>query len=145
MLSRVLVNSSFGTTVDHYQAQHVEPDAFDDQGRPDYLSSNSGFQDSGVEYIPNPENPLRGMFCPAPRRPVQEAAGVFYQAQMELYLTENLGDIFVLDDRYPKRQDAFEIAGRRYYAVCPATPCTLGDTTACWKIELSLERYPVQN
>jgi hypothetical protein len=127
------------------RSQLTAPENFTPYGQPDYLAADPGIHATGVKYMPSEKNPLRGVYCRAPIRPLQDKGGIYYQAQMELYLPDNPGEIYVLDDKYPKRQDAFEIAGQRYYAIAPATPCMSGEVIAAWKIELNLERYPVTN
>ena len=142
-VQRVLRTTSYSATVLHFQAVHTGESNYDDRGRPDYLAPNPGLYASGVEYVPNPNNPLKGMFCPSPRRPTQEVSGIYYAAQCDLYLPENIGEVFQVGEKYPKRQDRYEILGQVYYAIAPAFPCSLGDSIACWKIELNRERYPV--
>lgn len=140
-----IANTIYGTTVYHYQAQHAGAENYDSAGRPDYLAADSGVYGSGIVFVPNPQNPLKGIFCQAPRQPYQDVGGIYYTAQMELYLPVDLGPVFQLDGKYPKRQDRFEIHGRTYYAIAPSMPCMVGDTTGIWKIQLNLERYPVRN
>jgi hypothetical protein len=135
----------FGTPFEHHQAQHVAPNNFNDRGQPDYLAPDPGVYSTGITYVANPANPLRGIFCRAPYRPYQDVGGIYYQAQMNLHVLDELGDIFLLDGKYPKRQDKFVINGIDYYATAPATPCQMGETIAAWTIELNRERYPVQN
>ena len=134
----------FGTPIEHYKAQLVEDEAFDKQGQPDYLSAEVGEFESGVRYVPNPSNPLRGIFCRAPIRPNQETSGITFQSDTDLYLPVDPGDVFVLEDNRPKRQDRFDIQGVRFYAVAPATPCQAGEVVSLWKISISRERYPVR-
>ena len=144
-LQAVINNPNFGTTVYHYQAQHADPKAFDKRGRPDYLSkTDPGDYATGIEFVENPNNPLRGVFCQAPRQPYQDTGGIYYTAQFELYLAQDPGEIFSLDDKYPKRQDKFIVQGNTYYAIAPAMPCALGATVGAWRIQLNVERYPVK-
>lgn len=144
-IRNILSNPLFGTTVYHYRAELAPQANFNDRGQPDYLGASPGHFASGVVYTPNPNNPLKGAFCQIPRKPVQEVSGIYYQATHELIVLEDLGLVYELDGQYPKRQDAFDIAGYRWYATGPATPCQQGDVLVGWKIELNLERYPVRN
>ena len=143
-IAQVIANPMFGTTVEHFQAQLVEPENYTKYGQPDYLAANPGDYAAGIQYIPNPANPLRGIFCRAKYNPYQDKGGIYLQAQAELYLPHDPGEVFVLDGKYPKRQDRFVISGGVYYAVAPTFPCQLGDTVAAFKIELSRERFPVR-
>ncbi|HEY9752454.1 MAG TPA: hypothetical protein V6C46_05860 [Coleofasciculaceae cyanobacterium] len=140
-----IIGGQFGTDVYHFQAQLAPTATFDDRDRPDYLAAEPGFNSTGIIFVANPKNPIKGIFCQAPQRPIQENAGIYFQADMELYLPEDIGPTFVVDTNGPKRQDKFVIFGTDYYSANPATPCILGMTTACWKISLTLQRYPVQN
>lgn len=142
--SALVNNPLYGTPIYHHQAQIASAD-FNKQGQPDYLSANPGVHGSGINYVPNPANPLRGIFCPSPRKPYQDKGGIYYQAQMEIYLLDNIGEIFVLENDRPKRQDKFVINNQTYYCIAPAFPCQMGEAIAAWKIELNLERYPVKN
>lgn len=143
MLQNVIANPSFGTTVAHFQATHATG-TFDDRGRPDYLSKTDiGVNQTGVNYAPNPANPIRGVFCQAKRQPRQQPGGIYYDAQFELYVAENLGEVYRLFDDRPKLQDRFDIHGQSYYAIAPAMPCAVGDTVAAWQIQLNIQRYPV--
>jgi len=144
-IANVLKRSPGATSIYHYQSELAEPSNFDDSYRPDYLAQDPGLYDSGVKYSPNPKNPLKGLFCPAKRNPFQALSGIYYQADIEIYLAEDPGPVFVLDGKYPKRQDAFEIVGQRYYATAPVFPCLQGDTVILWKISAALERYPVKS
>lgn len=121
----------------------IRPEGLDERGRPDYLFEDPGRYASGVYFIEDPRNPYRGIFCRAKVNPFLALAGISYQASHQIFLAEDPGEVYVLHDEYPKRQDAFEIQGVRYYATAPAEPCQLGDTTAAWKISLSREKYPV--
>lgn len=143
-IQRMLQSTVYSATVMHYQAQLLDSGSYSDRGKPSYLAEDPGVFGSGVQYVPNPDNPLRGVFCPVKRTPYQDVGGIYYQAQAELYLATNPGEIYKLDDKYPKRQDRFDVLGQTYYAVGPAFPCSLGDAIAAWKIELNLERYPVR-
>ncbi len=143
-IAQILSNPLFGTPFEHFQAQ-IAASSFNEKGQPDYLSFNPGAYNSGIEYIPNPANPLRGLFCQAPRRFNQQPDGIRYEATMELYVQVNLGQVFKVQDRFPKLQDKFVVNGQTYYAANPAFPCQMGEAIAAWKIELALERYPVTN
>lgn len=143
-LLKLLQSPQLGTPVEHYKAQLVEDETFDKHGQPDYLAKNAGDFESGVQYISNPRNPLRGIFCRSPLRPNQETAGITYQAEMDLYLPVDPGDVFVLQENRPKRQDRFDIQGGRYYAIAPTMPCVVGEVVSLWKVQLSRERYPVR-
>lgn len=145
LVGNILNNPLFGTPIAHYKAEHVGAGNFDRRGNPDYLAADPGDYATGVQYVANPDNPLKGIFCQAKRHPHQDKGGIYYVAQMEIYLTENLGDVFVLDGHYPKRQDRFIINGQTYYAVAPSLPCQIGAAIAAYKIELNVERYPVRN
>lgn len=142
VVGNVLQNPLLGTTILHFQAFLAGPENFNEQGKPDYLAPGAGLYGSGVRYTPNPKNPLRGVFCRKPLRPFQENAGIHYQAECEIYLPEDPGEVFILDDKYPKRQDRFEVAGGVYYATAPVFPCQIGDTVAAWQVSLSRERFP---
>ena len=144
LVQNAIANGIHGTTVEHYQAQWVE-ESFSERGTPDYLAGEAGEQGTGIRYTANPQNPLKGAFCPTQKRPVQGPEGQYYQADMELYLAKFPGDVYRLDDKKPKLQDRFVIQGQRYYAIAPAMPCTLGDSAAAWKILLTIERSPVGN
>jgi hypothetical protein len=144
-IANMLKRSLNATSILHFQSEWAPPANFDERGNPDYLAADSGVFDSGIRYRPNPQNPLKGIFCPAKRNPFQAVSGIYYQADVEIYVLEDLGSVFVLDGKYPKRQDAFEALGRRYYATAPAFPCAQGDLIVAWKISAALERYPVQN
>lgn len=144
MLQRVLTNPLLSVNVEHYQAQLVSPSNFTPYYQPDYLATNPGVFASGVEYAPNPNNPIRGTFCQAPRQSYQDKSGIYYVAQYNLFLIGDPGEIYILDDKYPKRQDKFVIQGRTYYAIAPAMPCQQGEIVAAYKIELNLQRYPVE-
>lgn len=145
MLQNVINNPNFGSTILHYQAVHADSASFDKRGRPDYLAkTDPGIHATGVEYVANPDNPLRGIFCQAPRQPYQDVGGIYYTAQFELYLATNPGEIYKLDDNLPKRQDRFDVMGQSYYAIAPAMPCALGDTIGAWRIQLNVERFPVK-
>lgn len=132
-----------GTNIEHYQAQTADGADFNRKGQPDWLASDPGVNATGVNFVANPGNPLRGVFCQAPRRPLQDKGGIYYTAQFELYLPVDLGEVFELSGDRPKRQDRFVIGGKTYYAIAPSMPCQAGDTVALFKIELNIERYPV--
>lgn len=140
-LQQAIKNPLMGVDVQHYRAQLAPAPNFTPYGQPDYLSLNPGEFASGVEYA----SPvlLRGVFCQAKRQPYQDKGGIYYTAQTHLFLLENPGEIFVLDDRFPKRQDKFVISGATYYAIAPTFPCQSGETIAAWKIDLNIQRYPV--
>jgi hypothetical protein len=142
-LLRMLKNPLLGVDVEHYRAEHVGATNFTPYYQPDYLAINPGENATGVQYSPNPENPLRGVFCQAKRTPLQDKGGIYYTAQTHLFLLENPGEVFALDDRLPKRQDKFVVSGQTYYAIAPAVPCQSGSVIAAWKIELTLQRYTV--
>ena len=143
-IERLVKWPQFGVPVEHYMAQLVADETFDKQGQPDYLAQEAGEFESGVKYLSNPRNPLRGIFCRAPIRPNQETSGLFYQSETDLYLPVDPGNVCVLEDNRPKRQDRFDIQGARYYAVAPAMPCQIGEVVSMWKISISRERYPVR-
>lgn len=143
IVQNAIANSIYSATVLHFQASHVDSANFNERGRPDWLGVDTGEQGTGVTYTPNPNNPLKGIFCPAPKRPIQGPEGIYYQADMELYLANYPGDVFRLFDNRPKLQDRFDIHNQRYYATSPAMPCALGDNLAAWKIALIIERSPV--
>lgn len=134
----------FGVPVCHFKASLVEDAAFDKYGKPDYLAADAGEFDSGVQYEPNPDNPLRGVYCKPSIRPNMDKGGIIYQAELDLYLPVDVGDVFVLEGDRPKRQDKFEIQGARYYATAPALPCQIGEVVSVWKIPISRERFPVR-
>ena len=133
-----------GTVVQHYQAQLVEDGNFNKLGQPDWLGDAPGQDATGIQFVPNPANPLRGIFCRAPYRPYQDKGGIYYQAEMDLYLAQDIGEVFVLEENRPKRQDKFVISGGTYYATAPVMPCQAGETVAAFKISLSRERYPAR-
>jgi len=135
----------YGTPYEHYRAQAVDPSVFDDQGRPDYLASEPGLYTSGVQFVSNPLNPLRGFFCNAPRQPFQDKGGIYLAADYKLYIPQDLGLIYKLSDRSIKLQDMFKINGQTLYATQPAVPCLQGEITAAYEINLTLQRYPVAN
>jgi hypothetical protein len=143
-LQSILNNPLFGTPFDHYQAQ-IASSSFNAKGQPDYLSLDPGVYNSGIQYVANTANPLRGVFCPAPRRANQQIDGIRYEASMELYTQVDLGQVFKVQEKFPKLQDKFVINGQAFYAANPAFPCQMGEAIAAWKIELALERYPVVN
>lgn len=143
MFRRVLQNPLAGTQINHFRAEWVDPVNFDDRGRADYLAADAGIYDSGVNYTPNPCNPLLGIFCAPRTRPTQDKAGMTYQAEMEIYLATDPGEVFVLDGTYPKKQDRFDINGTSWYAIAPALPCLSGSVTAMYKVQLTRQRYPV--
>lgn len=144
MIQQVLRSPYAGTVVEHYQAQVVGDQNFDKYGRADWLGESPGQDATGIRFVPNPNNPLRGIFCRAPYRPYQDKGGIYYQAEMELYLPEDIGEVFVLGENRPKRQDKFLISGGTYYATAPVMPCQAGETVAAFKISLSRERYPAR-
>lgn len=143
LVTNIINNPLYSTTILRFVPQIV-PENHDWRGRPDYLVANPGLYATGIHYQPHPDNPYRGMFCRAKVTPLQIPGGIYYQATHYIFLPKDPGEVYVLDDHYPKRQDAFEIQGIRYYATGPAEPCQLGDTIAAWKIGLSRERYPAQ-
>lgn len=143
-LKRAVQSPLYGTPFEHYQAQLAAPENFNDRGLPDYLAADPGVYSTGVNYTPNPKNPQRGIFCRAPFRPQQDVGGIYYVAQMSLYVFDDPGEVYKLDGTYPKRQDMFIINGQKYYATAPATPCQTGETIAAWQIDLNLERFPVK-
>lgn len=140
-IAAVLNNPLLGATVLHYRAVHVEDAVFDSQGQPDYLNPSAGVYASGIDYIANPSNPLRGVFCKPKLRPFQDKGGIYYQADGQLYLANDPGEVYVLHPERPKRQDRFVIAGGVYYAAGPTFPCQMGDTVALFQIDLVRERY----
>lgn len=143
LLQQIIKNPLVGTPIEHWQSQFVEIENFNAHGVPHYLSKESGEFSTGLRFVANPANPLRGVVCRAPWRPVQAVDGIHYTAQFELYLPIDLGEVFKLDDRLPKRQDRFVINGVDYYAIAPSLPCMAGETIGCWKIELNRGKYPV--
>ncbi|MCD8487885.1 MAG: hypothetical protein LRZ84_14405 [Desertifilum sp.] len=145
MVAAIVNNPLFGATIIHYQSVWVEATNFNREGQPNYLAWNPGIHETGIVYELNPANPLRGIFCQNKRRPSQDKNGIYYGGEFELYLTVDLGEVYVLDGKFPRKQDKFEIAGRTYYATSPVMPCQLGDTIAAYKIDLAIERYPVAN
>lgn len=134
----------FGTNIDHYRAEYAPPETFPDDSTPDYLAASPGQQLTGITYTPNENNPLRGVFCLAPVRPIQDVGGIYYQADMQIVLLEDLGDVFQLDESKPKRQDKFIIDGSTYYANSTSFPCQQGSAIVAWQIFLTKERYPVK-
>lgn len=143
IVQQVLMSPSAGVPVIHWIAEHVNVASFNGRGQPDYLAPDAGLYQTGIRYTADPRNPLRGVLCRAPKVPNQDKGGIFYQAQMDLYLPVDPGAIFVLHEKLPKRQDRFDISGLILYATGPAMPCQQGEQIAAWKISLSLERYPV--
>ena len=141
-LHRALQHPFYGTPIAHYRATYPKNEEV--TSKPDYLAANPGDYGSGIVYVANIDNPLRGVFCQSPRKPVQEVAGIYYQAQADLYVMQDLGEVFALENDRPKRQDRFIINGQTYYAAAPSFPCMMGTTIALWKIDLVLERYPVK-
>lgn len=144
-ISVILRNPLVGTPIYHYQAQHADSDQFNEIGQPDYLASDPGVFESGIQYVANPDNPIRGIFCARKLNPYQDKGGIYYQGEFEVYLPSDPGEVFILDDKYPKRQDKFVINGGNYYATAPVFPCLMGETVAAWQVFLSRERYPVSN
>ena len=145
-IAQILTNPLVGTPFEHFRAQWLDDSLYDNRGRPDYLAENSGEFQSGVQYIANPDNPLRGIFCPIARRPTQDKPGIFYEAQMQLFVTDDLGEVFTLDEgerSRPKLQDRFLINSQTFYATQPAFACMQGEAIAAWRIDLALQRYPV--
>lgn len=143
-IANVINNPMFGATVYHYRAIEATQPDYNTLGQPSYLAPEPGLYDSGVGYEPSPHNPLRGVFCRQKSNPYQDKGGIYYQAEGQLYLLDDPGEVFVLLDNRPKRQDRFEIAGGVYYATAPVFPCQMGDTVAAFQIFLSRERYPVR-
>jgi hypothetical protein len=142
-IANMMMNPLMGATVYHYRAI-AAPAEFNTLGQPDYLSAEPGLYDSGVTYEPVPENPLKGVFCRQRSNPFQDKGGIYYQSEATLYLANDPGEVFVLSDNRPKRQDRFEVSGGVYYATGPVFPCQVGDTVAAWQIYLSRERFPVR-
>jgi hypothetical protein len=145
MLQSVAQNPLIGATIEHYFAQYVDDGSFTKYGQIDYLAQEVGQDQTGIKYVANPKNPIRGVFCSSGRRPVQDKGGIRYEAQPQIILLEDPGEVYSLDPEKPKRQDKFIVSGRTYYATAPAFPCQMGDTIAAFKIDLALERYPVTN
>lgn len=143
-LTNLFKQPYFGTPVEHFKAELVAAESFDKYGKPDWMAQESGQYDSGIKFAPNPDNPLRGVYCRAPLRPNQEPAGITLQAEVDLYLPVDPGDVFVLHDDRPKLQDKFVIQGNVFYATAPVFPCQVGEAVALWKVSLSRERYPVR-
>jgi hypothetical protein len=144
VIARVLQSPYAGTPVEHHQAQLVEDENFTKYGQADWLGPAPGQDATGVTYVPNPDNPLRGIFCRAPYRPQQDRAGITYVGEMDLYLPKDPGEVFVLEGDRPKRQDKFIISGGVYYATAPVMPCQAGELAVAFKISLSRERFPVR-
>lgn len=142
-IAQIVTNPLVGSTVYHWKAKPAKA-TFNDAGQPDYLSPQPGLFDSGVDYDPNPNNPLRGIFCRPKQTPFQDKGGIYYQGEASLYLVEDPGEVFVVVNSRPKRQDRFEIAGGVYYAVAPVLPCQMGDTVAAFQVFLSRERFGVK-
>jgi hypothetical protein len=143
-IANVINNPLFGATVYHYRALEATGANHNSLGQPDYLAPAPGLYDSGVDFEANPSNPLRGIFCRQKSNPYQDKGGIYYQAEAQLYLLDDPGELFILSDNRPKRQDKFVIAGGTYYATAPIFPCQMGDTVAAFQIFLSRERYPVR-
>lgn len=140
-IAQVIQNPLAGALALHYRAELADPSSFTRYGQPDYLGFDPGTYTTGVQYGQPIE--LRGIFCRAKLNPFLDKSGIRYQAEMNFYVPHDPGEVFVLDAKYPKRQDKFVISGGVYYATGPATPCQMGDTIAAWQIDLSRERYPV--
>lgn len=140
----VLKNPWAGVPICHYKARLAEDETFDKYGHPDYMASQSGDFDSGVLYDANPSNPLRGVYCRAPLRPNLDPGGFTLQAELDLYLPVDVGDVFVLEGDRPKRQDRFDIQGGRFYAAGPSIPCQGGEIVGLWKIPIIRERFPTR-
>lgn len=145
MLAQVVANPLIGATIQHFIAGYVAESNFSVYGQVDYLAPDAGQDQTGITYTANPNNPLRGVFCATSRRPVQDKGGIRYEAQPQIILLEDPGEVFAVDPKFPKRQDKFIVSGRTYYAAAPAFPCQMGDTIAGFRIDLALERYPVTN
>jgi hypothetical protein len=133
-----------GTTVYHWKAVEAKQATYNEAGQPDYLAPTSGLFDSGIDYRPNPNNPLKGIFCRPKQTPFQDKGGIYYQGEASLYLVQDPGEVFVVVNDRPKRQDRFQIAGGIYYATAPVMPCQMGDTVAAFQVFLSRERFGVK-
>jgi hypothetical protein len=143
MVKNFINNPLHGATILRYLAANTQPEAHDSRGRPDYLSDDRGYQATGIQYVADPRNPYKGIFCRGRNTVLQLLAGIQYVSSHEIYLAEDPGEVYILDDHYPKRQDRFVIQNINYYATGPAEPCQLGDSIAAWKIGLNRERFPV--
>lgn len=143
VLAQWINHPLMGTEIDHYRAEYTPPETFNQDGNPDYLAQSPGQQSSGIVYTPNPDNSLRAVFCPVSLRPIQDQAGIYYQGDMQIFLLEDLGEVYQLNDDKPKRQDKFIVQGQTFYASSPAFPCQQGSAIAAWQIYLARERYPV--
>ena len=143
-IAQILALPFAGTPVEHWQAQLATNENFTKYGQPDWLGPAPGQDATGVTYVANPANPLRGIFCRAPYRPNQDRAGITYVGEMELYLPQDPGEVFTLEGDRPKRQDKFIISGGIYYATAPVMPCQVGEVAAAFKISLSRERFPAR-
>jgi len=145
LLTQVVQNPLYGTPFEHYRAEWVDDTAFDERGRPNYLARSPGQDATGITFKANPENPLRGVFCPSPRKAMLDNRGMFFQSDFQLYVLEDLGTVYQIVENRPKLQDKFVINQQTCYAAQPAFPCVQGETVAAWKIDLVLQRYPVVN
>jgi hypothetical protein len=130
-------------TVDvlHFRAQHAT--GYDCQGQVDYLSDDPGEFGTGINWVANTANPIKGAFCRPKRRLCQGKDGIYFETTAEFFTATDLGDVCKLFDDKPKLYDRFEILGQRYYATGPAHPCSNGNSVGLWKIPLILERVPV--
>lgn len=143
-IAQVIQNPLYGSTVYHYRAIEAVNADYNSLGQPSYLAPAPGVHGSGVEYEANPQNPLKGIFCRQKQTPFQDKGGQYYQGEAQLYLLTDPGEVFVLSEDRPKRQDKFVIAGGIYYATAPVFPCQAGDTVAAFQVFLSRERYSVR-
>lgn len=130
-------------TVDilHFRAEHSK--GYDCQGQADYLSADPGEFGSGINWVANTANPIKGTFCRPKRRLCQGKDGIYFETTAEFFTATDLGAIVQLFDDKPKLYDRFEILGQRYYATGPAHPCSNGNNVGLWSIPLILERFPV--
>lgn len=142
-LAQILTLSPNGIEFEHYRAQHST--GYDCDDRPDYLSPDPGDYGSGIKFVANLSNPIRGAFCPPKRSVCFGKDGVTFQAETELYVPVDLGPVYQLFERRPKLQDKFIILGQTYYASGPAVPCVRGNLAALWKIPLMLSQIPVES